>query len=343
MSRAGPVDREVAAKGHQAAPVQGDESAPAAGHGHGGRAIIAALLANMALAAGKLVGFVFTGSSSMLAESVHSLADTGNQGLLLLGGRRSRKVADEEHPFGYGRERYFWSFVVALVLFSLGALFAIYEGIHKIQHPEPIDRPEWAIGILCFALVMESLSFRTAVRESAAIKGDATFVQFVRRTKVPELPVVLLEDLGARSGLVLALGAVTMALITDDGVWDGYCTLCIGILLGIIAIVLAIEMKSLLIGEGAGPQRIDAIRTAIKGEPSVTALIHLRTEHLGPDELLVCAKVEFRHELTVVELADMIDRLEATVRAAVPEARVIYIEPDVHHSQRSRPPANQRG
>jgi len=287
MSTAGPVDRESAAPCRDAAPEQGDEGATAGAHGHSGRAIIAALLANMAIAVGKLVGFVFTGSSSMLAESVHSLADTGNQGLLLLGGRRARKVADEEHPFGYARERYFWSFVVALVLFSLGALFAIYEGIHKIQHPEPIDRPEWAIGILGFAMVMESLSFRTAARESAAIKGDATFVQFIRHTKVPELPVVLLEDLGALVGLVLALGAVTMALITDDGVWDGYGTLCIGILLGIIAIVLAIEMKSLLIGEGAGPQRLDAIRTAIRGEPTVVTLIHLRTEHLGPDELLV--------------------------------------------------------
>ena len=192
-------------------------------------------------------------------------------------------------------------------------------------------------------MVMESLSFRTAVRESAAIKGDATFFQFIRRTKVPELPVVLLEDLGALIGLVLALGAVTMALITDDGVWDGYGTLCIGILLGIIAIVLAIEMKSLLIGEGAGPQRIEAIRTAIKSEPTVIALIHLRTEHLGPDELLVCVKVEFRHELTVMELADAIDQLEAAVRAAVPEARVIYVEPDVHYSRRSRPPVNDPG
>lgn len=309
------------------------------GHGaHGGKAIIAALLANLAISIGKFIGFLVTGSSSMLAESVHSVADTGNQGLLLLGGRRAKKAADEEHPFGYGRERYFWAFVVALVLFSLGSLFAIFEAVHKIQHPEHIESPEWAIGILAFAMVMEGLSFRTALRESAEAKGDASFRQFIRHAKIPELPVVLLEDLGALVGLALAMIAVIIAIITGDGVWDGYGTLAIGILLGLIAIVLAVEMKSLLIGESATRARIDAIRAAIEADPSVVELIHMRTEHLGPDELLVGAKVEFAPDLSGLQLAEAIDRTEAGIRSAVAQARVIYIEPDVHDSRRPSGP-----
>ena len=306
--------------------------------GHGSKAVIAALFANLAIAIGKFVGFAFTGSSSMLAEGVHSVADTGNQGLLLLGARRAKKDADDEHPFGYGRERYFWSFVVALVLFSLGSLFALYEAIHKIQHPEKLDSPGWAFGILGFAIVMESLSFRTAVQESARVKGDATYRQFIRHAKIPELPVVLLEDFAALCGLVLAMGAVTATVITDNGVWDGYGTLAISVLLGIVAIVLAIEMKSLLIGESAGRKQVEAIRAAIEIEPGVINLIHMRTEHLGPDEVLVCAKVELIHELTFVEVAEAVDRIERNVRANVPEAQVMYIEPDVHESHRSPPP-----
>jgi cation diffusion facilitator family transporter len=273
----------------------------------------------------------------MLAESVHSVADTGNQCLLLFGARRSRKAADTEHPFGYGRERYFWSFVVALVLFSLGSLFALYEAIHKIEHPEKLDNPKWAFAVLGFAVLMEGLSFRTAVKESAKAKGDATYRQFIRQAKIPELPIVLLEDFAALCGLAFALAAVIATVVTDNGVWDGYGTLAIGILLGIVAIVLAIEMKSLLIGEAAGRKQIEAIRAAIEIEPGVMGLIHMRTEHLGPDELLICAKVEFIHELTLVEVADTVDRVERNVRANVPEARVMYIEPDVRRDSRGQP------
>ena len=305
--------------------------------GHSSKAVIAALLANLAIAAGKFVAFAFTGSSSMLAESVHSVADTGNQCLLLLGARRSQKQADSEHPFGYGRERYFWSFVVALVLFSLGSLFALYEAIHKIQHPEKLDNPTWAFAILGFAVIMEGLSFRTAVKESAAVKGDATYRQFIRHAKVPELPVVLLEDFAALCGLGFALAAVLATVVTGNGVWDGYGTLAIGILLGIVAVVLAVEMKSLLIGEAAGRKQLEAIRAAIEIEPGVVGLIHMRTEHLGPDELLICAKVEFLHSLTLVEVAETVDRVERNVRANVAEARVMYIEPDVHNDRRGQP------
>ena len=311
-------------------PDEGVEEGHGGGGGHGTRAVIAALFANMAVAAAKFVGFAFTHSSSMLAEAVHSVADSGNQGLLLLGGRKARKAADEEHPFGYGRERYFWGFVVALVLFTLGALFACYEGLHKIEHPEPVKSPAWALGILGFALVAEAFSFRTAVKEANRLRGDASMWQFIRRAKSPELPVVLLEDTAALLGLVLAFAGVTAATVLDDGIWDGYGTLSIGILLGFVAIVLVVEMKSLLIGESASRKEMEAIRAAVEIEPDVIRVIHLRAEHIGPEELLVGIKVEFLHELTVVDVSATIDRVERNIRGGVPTARIIYIEPDVH-------------
>lgn len=319
----------------QADPEDGSESTGEAGHGHGTRAVIAALLANMAVAVAKFGGFVITGSSAMLAESVHSAADSGNQGLLLFGGKRAKKAADKTHPFGYGRERYFWGFVVALVLFTLGSLFASFEGLHKIENSRPIESPMWAFGILGFALLAEGLSFRTAIKEADKLRGKAGYWQFIRRAKSPELPVVLLEDFGAIIGLLLALGGITMSVITDNGVWDGYATLAIGILLGIIAVILVWEMKSLLIGESAPKKDVEAMWAAIEIEPEVIRVIHLRAEHIGPEELLVGAKVEFLHELTVVEVAQIIDRVERNIRANVPWARVIFLEPDVHDEYRA--------
>jgi len=297
--------------------------------GHGTKAVVAALIANAGIAVAKLVGFLITGSASMLAESVHSAADSGNQGLLLLGGKRARRQADDEHPFGYGRERYFWAFIVALVLFSLGGAFAIFEGVEKIRHPHDVESAGVAIGILVFAVGLETYSFRTAIVEANKVRGNATWWQFVRHSKNPELPVVLLEDLGAEVGLLIALGAVTTTLITGNPIYDGIGTLSIGVLLAVIAVVLAIEMKSLLLGETASPTVQDAIRSGIESEPVVHRLIHLRTQHLGPDELLIGAKVAFADGLSVSELAAAVNRVEATVRAAVPEARVMYIEPDV--------------
>lgn len=300
-----------------------------AGQGHGSKAVVAALLANLGIAVSKLVGFVITGSASMLAEAIHSLADSGNQGLLLLGGRRAARAADRSHPFGYGRERYFWSFVVALVLFSAGGAFATFEGIEKIRHPHELESAAIAIGILLVAIVLESLSFRTAVHEANHVRGDAAWWSFIRRSRNPELPVVLLEDLGALIGLVLALTGVGLALVTDDARWDGMGTLSIGILLTIIAIVLAVEMKSLLIGETAEAGVEASITSTIGADEAVESLIHLRTQHLGPEELLVGAKVSFSSSLTVPDLAAAIDRVEVAIRAAVPSARIIYIEPDV--------------
>ena len=300
-----------------------------AGHGHGSKAVVAALFANLGIAVSKLVGFLITGSASMLAEAIHSAADSGNQGLLLLGGRKAAKAADKSHPFGYGRERYFWSFVVSMVLFSLGGAFATFEGVEKIRHPHHLESVGVAMGILVVAILLEAFSFRTAIVEANKVRGDAGWWTFIRRSKNPELPVVLLEDLGALVGLVLALTGVTIAHFTEDPMWDGIGTLSIGILLLVISAILAFEMKGLLIGETADERVEEQITAAITSDPDVQALIHLRTQHLGPDELLVGAKVCFSPTLTVAGLADAINRLESTVRTAVPTARVLYVEPDL--------------
>ncbi len=293
------------------------------------KAILAAFLANTAIAVSKFVGFLITGAASMLAESVHSVADAANQGLLFLGGARARKTATKEHPFGYGRERYFWSFVVALVLFTLGGLFALYEGIEKLRHPHEIEGAGVAFAILIVAIVVEIVSFRTAIKESLHVKGSESWWQFVRRSKSPELPVVLLEDLGAMVGLIFAVAGLGLAEITGEPRYDAVGSIAIGILLVVIAITLVIEMKSLLIGESASPAMLRSIQTTMEGSAHVQRLIHLRTEHIGPDELLVGAKLAFDGSLDSVALCTAINEVEHRVREAVPTARVIYIEPDV--------------
>lgn len=303
-------------------------------------AIIAAFLANLGIAVAKFVGFAITGASSMLSEGIHSVADTGNQALLLLGGRRASKAADAEHPFGYGRERFFWSFVVAVVLFTLGSVFAVYEGIHKIRHPEDLESPAVAIVILVVAVVLEAVSLRTAVRESRPLKGDATWWRFIRRSKVPELPVVLLEDTGALIGLVVALVAIVCSVLTGDAVYDGVGSVLIGLLLGVIAVFLCVEMKSLLIGESAGAADRQRIEDAITDADAVVRLIHCRTEHIGPEEILVAAKVEFAPALDVAGIAAAVDDVEAAIRAAVPHAVTIYIEPDLYRG--APPPVEDR-
>ncbi|MFF4457680.1 cation diffusion facilitator family transporter [Streptomyces goshikiensis] len=299
----------------------------------GTRAIVAALAANLAIAVAKFVAFIFSGSSSMLAESVHSLADSGNQGLLLLGGKKAQREATPQHPFGYGRERYIYAFLVSIVLFTVGGMFAIYEGIEKINEPHPIEAWYWPVGVLVFAIIAEGFSFRTAIKESNEIRGGLSWGQFIKRAKAPELPVVLLEDFGALVGLVLALGGVGLALATGDGVWDGIGTLCIGVLLIVIAIVLAAETKSLLLGEAAGTEDVEKIKVALVDGDVVTGVIHMRTLHLGPEELLVAAKIAVQHDDTATEVADAINAAEARIRAAVPIARVIYLEPDIYHAE----------
>ncbi len=296
----------------------------------GTKAIVAALAANLAIAVSKFVAFLFSGSSSMLAESVHSLADSGNQGLLLLGGKKAQREATPQHPFGYGRERYIYAFLVSIVLFSVGGMFAIYEGYEKIKHPHELDNWYWPVGVLVFAIIAEMFSFRTAIKESNQLRGKQSWKDFVRHAKAPELPVVLLEDLGALVGLILALGGVCLALATGDGVWDGIGTLLIGVLLILIAILLAVETKSLLLGEAAGAEEVTKIEKALVDGDTVTAVIHMRTLHLGPEELLVAAKVAVQHDDTATEIASAIDAAEARVRESVPIARVIYLEPDIY-------------
>ncbi|MER5719311.1 cation diffusion facilitator family transporter [Streptomyces sp. NPDC002132] len=296
----------------------------------GTKAIVAALGANLAIAASKFVAFAFSGSSSMLAEGVHSLADSGNQALLLVGGKKAQREATPQHPFGYGRERYIYAFLVSIVLFSVGGMFAIYEGYEKLQHPHEIDHWYWPVGVLVFAIIAESFSFRTAIKESDPLRGDHSWKEFVRRAKAPELPVVLLEDFGALVGLVLALAGVGLAIVTGDGVWDGIGTICIGVLLVLIALVLAAETKSLLLGEAAGPEETRKIEAALVDGDTVTRVIHMRTLHLGPEELLVAAKIAVRHDDTATEIANAIDAAEARIRQAVPIARVIYLEPDIY-------------
>ncbi|MFF0741105.1 cation diffusion facilitator family transporter [Streptomyces sp. NPDC004111] len=295
----------------------------------GTKAIVAALAANLAIAVAKFVAFLFSGSSSMLAESVHSVADSGNQGLLLLGGKKAQREATPQHPFGYGRERYIYAFLVSIVLFTVGGMFAIYEGYEKIHNPHEIEAWYWPVGVLVFAIIAEGFSFRTAIKESNQTRGNQSWKDFIRRAKAPELPVVLLEDFGALVGLVLALGGVGMALATGNGVWDGIGTLCIGILLIVIAIVLAAETKSLLLGEAAGTEAVDQIKNAIVDGDTVTGIIHMRTLHLGPEELLVAAKIAVQHDDTAAEVAAAINAAEERIRAAVPIARVIYLEPDI--------------
>jgi cation diffusion facilitator family transporter len=285
------------------------------------RAIVAALFANLAIAVTKFAAWAFSGSSSMLAEAVHSLADTGNQVLLLRGGSRSQKQATQQHPFGFGRERYVYAFVVSIILFSVGGVFSLFEGFDKLQHPHALENAWLPVVVLLVAIVAESFSLRTAVRESNLTRGTQSWVSFVRHAKSPELPVVLLEDVAALTGLVFAFLGVGLTIITGQGVFDAIGTLLIGVLLVLVAIVLGIETKSLLVGEGASDADVDRIRDA---------LIHMKTLYLGPDEMLVAAKVAFSGKKKLSDVATAINALEVRVREAVPMARVIYIEPDVY-------------
>ncbi|MBW3665399.1 MAG: cation diffusion facilitator family transporter [Actinobacteria bacterium] len=292
------------------------------------KAIIAAMIANAGIAVAKFVAFLFTASSSMLAESIHSVADTSNQGLLLFGSKRAQRHANELHQFGYGRERFFWSFVVALILFSLGSLFSLFEGYEKLtsEHHE-LTSPIWAIGVLVVGIVLETWSFRTAIVAANHVREGRRWSDFIRHARTPELPVVLLEDAGALIGLVLALIGVSLAATTHDPVWDAVGTIAIGVLLGVIAMVLAVEMKSLLIGESASEDDETTIRQHLQRGDAVVRLLHLRTQHIGPEELLVAAKLEFRHGLDADALAVTIDGIERELRRALPKARMIYLEP----------------
>jgi cation diffusion facilitator family transporter len=299
------------------------------GGGHGTRAVIAALLANLGIAAAKLVGFLLTGASSMLAEAFHSVADSGNQAMLIAGGRVAERGPDRQHPFGHGRVRYFAAFLVAVVLFTLGSLFSLYEGFEKLRHPHELESAGVAVAILVVALVLEGLSLRTAVREADPLRGQQSWWSFIRTTKKPELAVVLLEDTAAEFGLAFALAGVGLAAVTGDAVWDALGTLAIGALLAVVAVVLGIEMYSLLVGEAASPEEQAAIRQAILSTGGVAGLVQLRTLHLGPDEVLVVGGLQLDREQSADDAARVIDQAEERVREVLPKARIIYLEPDL--------------
>jgi cation diffusion facilitator family transporter len=308
-------------------------------HGSAGRrSVLAAFAANIGIAVIKFVAFVITGSASMLAESVHSVADSGNQALLLLGRHQAQREETEEHQFGFGAERYFYGFIVALVLFTVGGTFSIFEGVERILHPEHLTSPVVALAVLGIAVVLEGLSFRTAIIESNQTKGPhpwRSFIRFIRRAKAPEIPAVLLEDSAALAGLVFAFAAVALTTITGNARWDGVGSLGIGALLVVVAGILAIETKSLLIGESATADVERAVVAALEDGPEVERVIHLRTLHLGPETLLVAAKIAIRGDQNAADLVAGIDRAERRVRAAVPIAELIYLEPDLYQDSRA--------
>ncbi len=296
----------------------------------GQKAILAAFAANLGIAVAKFVAWFISGSASMLAEGVHSLADSGNQLLLLLGNKRARRAADKEHPFGYGRVRFVYAFLVAIILFSVGGIFSVYEGVSKIQEPHPLEMWWVPIGVLVIAIGLESFSLRTAIHESTPLRGGKSWVQFVRRAKAPELPVVLLEDVAALVGLIFALFGVGLTVITGNGLFDGIATVFIGVLLIAVAVILGIEVKSLLIGEGASDEDVALIENALLMDPEVERIIHMKTLYLGPDEFMIGAKISVAARKTVAELSVMINKAEDRIRSVVPAARVIYLEPDVY-------------
>ncbi len=306
----------------------------------GTRAVIAALMANTGIAISKFIAFVITGSTSMLSEAIHSVADSMNQVLLLIGGQRAKRKANARYQFGYGRVRYVYGFIVAIVLFLVGGVYSAYEGFHKWNHPEPVKNATIAFIVLILAIVLETFSFRTAIREANRSRGKRSMGEFIRDARQPELPVILLEDLGALVGLVFALFGVSMAVITGDGRWDGLGAMAIGTLLVIIAIILVREMSSMLIGESALPEEVDAVQAALISAPIVSALIHLRTLHVGPDELLVAAKIGVDPDSSAQDIVTGIDQAEKLLRAAVPKAKYVFIEPDFYRTVSPKPNAN---
>jgi len=318
----------------------------------GTKAVIAALAANSFIALTKFGAWALTGSSSLLAEGIHSVADAGNQVLLLVGGRRAEREATEKHPFGYGRERYIFGFIVAVVLFSVGGLFALYEAYHKWHEvhdgiPNQLLASRWwwvPLVILTLAVVAEGLSFRTAIIEANKTRGKQRWSRFIRAAKAPELPVILLEDFAALIGLVLALFGVGMTLLTRNGIFDVVGTGMIGLLLVAVAIALAIETKSLLVGEAATKDAVARIEEALARTPGVERLIHMKTMHLGPEEVLVAAKIAVTPTTSATDVAQTIDRAEENIRAAEPMVTSLYLEPDIYDpnyvpAARPEPPA----
>jgi cation diffusion facilitator family transporter len=302
---------------------------PAGSHGHSLAHIYLSLAANLGIAVAKGVAAFFTGSGAMLAETIHSVADCGNQVLLLIGVRGARKAPSESHPLGYGRNAFFWSFMVALLLFSLGGMFSIYEGIHKILEPEPVEKVWLGVGILAFSLVLEAGSLWGAVREMRKRSRQKPLMRFVRDTTDSDLVIVFGENAAAVLGLGLALGALALAHVTGDARWDAAGSIGIGLVLIIVAVFLAVEVKSLLVGERAEPELELAVREIVTGEPAMQAVWRIITVQQGPGEVLLAMKVEFAPAVSAREIPEAINRFETKLRARRPDARWIFVEPDI--------------
>jgi cation diffusion facilitator family transporter len=293
------------------------------------KAILAALGANIGIAITKFFAAAVSGSASMFAEGIHSVADSGNQVLLIIGGKRAKRQATAAHPFGYGRSRYIYAFMVSIVLFSIGGLFSIIEGWNKLNHPHEVEQAWLPLTVLGIAIVLETFSLYTALKAAKEERGTASLYHFIRHAKSPELPVVLLEDMAALLGLVLAFGGVGLTVLTGDPIWDAIGTLAIGVLLVLVAVILGAETSSLLVGEGATADDTEKIESALGATRGVNSIIHMKTLYLGPEELMVAAKIAVDVDITGKDIAAIINDAEARIRAEVPTARVIYLEPDI--------------
>jgi len=310
----------------------------------GTKAVVAALAANLAIAVTKFGAWALTGASSMLAEAIHSVADSGNQVLLLVGGKRAKRAASPDHPFGFGRERYIFAFMVAIVLFSIGGVFALYEAYHKYHeiaegHGNELLESRWwwvPLAVLSAAIVAESLSFRTAIIEANKAKGKQSLRRFIKSAKAPELPVILLEDFAALLGLIFALLGVGLTLLTHNGMFDVIGTALIGLLLVAVAVTLAFETKSLLLGEAASLESVHRIEAALAGTGGVCGVIHMKTLHLGPEEILVAAKISVESGTTASDVARTIDEAERSIRTAEPMVTALYLEPDIFRTDYAR-------
>lgn len=292
------------------------------------RAILYAFMANFGIAIAKSWAAWLTGSGSMLAEAIHSYADTGNQVLLFLGLKQSQRPADDEHPLGYGKLSYFWSFVVAILLFSMGGLFSIYEGLHKLQNPEPLSQIWIAIVVLVLAMLLEGLSLYGALREIRKIRGERPFREWLKHTRNSELVVVLGEDIGAQLGLMFALGFLVLAEITGDPVYDALGSICIGVILIIISAFVASRIRSLLVGRSAEPDIQDAINAIISEQDGIENVFNTITMQFGPDTMLA-AKIKMRPGMDIEDVVSKINALERELKARVPNLRWCFIEPDV--------------
>jgi cation diffusion facilitator family transporter len=292
------------------------------------KAVYAALAGNLAIAVTKFAAALFTGSSAMLSEAVHSTVDSGNEVLLLLGMRLGRRPADDEHPFGHGKEIYFWSFVVAILIFGVGGGISVYEGIHHLMNPVPLEDPTWIYVVLGIAAVFEGYSLRVAVREFVRVRGSDHLLKSVQSSKDPATFTVMLEDSAALIGLLIAFLGVFFGHVLGNPYLDGVAALAIGILLAGVAVFLAYESKGLLIGEGASRSTITSIWQLTRDDPAVVAVRRPHTMHFGPDNVLAALDVQFRASLTVEEMEHAIDRIESSIRSAHPEVRQIYLEAD---------------